>query len=156
MTSHTWFLADVAAQEALAGKLASYVAAGTVIFLQGELGAGKTTFVRGFLHALGHKGVVKSPTYTLVEPYQLGALSIYHFDLYRLGDPEDLEYAGGRDYFDGQSVCLVEWPEKAAGFLPTADLVCQLDYAGSGRQLCMSAQTPRGEEIVRIIAEYLL
>ena len=156
MSSHEWYLADAAAQEALAGKLARYCTPGTVIFLQGELGAGKTTFVRGFLQALGYGGVVKSPTYTLVESYELAGLQIYHFDLYRLGDPEELEYAGGRDYFDGQTVCLVEWPEKAAGFLPPADLVCYIDYAGSGRQLCMTAQSPRGHQLLQLISEYLL
>jgi tRNA threonylcarbamoyladenosine biosynthesis protein TsaE len=156
MESHEWYLADVAAQEALAGKLARLCEPGTVIFIQGELGAGKTTFVRGFLQALGHQGVVKSPTYTLVEPYELSGMQIYHFDLYRLADAEDLEYAGGRDYFDGKSVCLVEWPERAAGFLPAPDLVCRLDYSGSGRQLCITAQSPSGSRMLRLISEYLL
>ena len=156
MTSHDWYLADAAAQEQLAGILAQHCVSGAVIFLQGELGAGKTTFVRSFLRALGQQGVVKSPTYTLVEPYVLAGRNIYHFDLYRLTDPEDLEYAGGRDYFDGQSICLVEWPEKAAGFLPQADLVCAIDYAGQGRQLQITALTPSGSHMLQQISEYLL
>lgn len=153
MIRREFYLADAAAQEALAGELAHHCPTGVVIFLQGELGAGKTTFVRGFLQALGHKGVVKSPTYTLVEPYELNGRQVYHFDLYRLADPEELEYAGGRDYFEGDAVCLVEWPEKAAGFLPQADIVCEIQYAGTGRQLSLQALTAKGSSMLQAIAE---
>ena len=131
-----------------AAKVARVVKPGMVIFLNGDLGTGKTTFVRGFLNALGHQGVVKSPTYTLVEPYQVNDLSIYHFDLYRLADPEELEYAGGRDYFDNQSVSLIEWPEKAEGFLPSADLILYLTYAETGRNLDLEAGSEAGEKLM--------
>lgn len=152
MNEKTLFLANEAAQEALAGQLARYCPPGTVIFLQGELGSGKTTFVRGFLHALGHTGVVKSPTYTLVEPYLVNQQQIYHFDLYRLADPDELEYAGGRDYFDGHSICLVEWPEKAEGYLPKADLLCQLGYENTGRSIEISATSAEGRAIIQKIS----
>lgn len=153
MTRREFYLADATAQEALAGELAQHCPNGVVIYLKGELGAGKTTFVRGFLQALGHQGVVKSPTYTLVEPYEIKGRLLYHFDLYRLTDPEELEYAGGRDYFGDDSVCLVEWPEKASGFLPPADLVCEIHYAGSGRQLVLQALTAKGRRMVQAISK---
>ena len=143
---------DEIAQETLAAKVAKLCQPGTVIFLKGELGTGKTTFVRGFLHGLGYTGVVKSPTYTLVEPYVIDQQAIYHFDLYRLADPDELEYAGGRDYFDQEAICLVEWPEKATGYLPEADLTCQIDYEDKGRTLEMTADNERGEVIIKAIS----
>lgn len=105
------------------------------LFLEGDLGAGKTTLSRGILRAFGHVGAVKSPTYTLVEVYELRDRTLCHFDLYRLGDPEELEYMGIRDYFVEKNVCVIEWPERGAGILPKADLIVQLTPEGDGRRV---------------------
>jgi tRNA threonylcarbamoyladenosine biosynthesis protein TsaE len=152
MISQKNFLKNETTQEALAAEFACHCPQGTVIFLQGDLGTGKTTFVRGFLRALGYEGVVKSPTYTLVEPYIIDNKRIYHFDLYRLGVPDELEYAGGRDYFDAESICLVEWPEKAEGFLPEADVNCNLSYQNEGRSIEITTNTDKGKAILDAIS----
>jgi tRNA threonylcarbamoyladenosine biosynthesis protein TsaE len=137
--------------EALGARLAKPAEAGARIYLSGDLGAGKTTLVRGFLRALGHQGPVKSPTYTLVEPYALGGRDVYHFDLYRLSDPEELEFLGARDYFSGLGICLVEWPERAAGALPKADIVLNIKYKDSGRRVEITPLTDLG---TRMLSEF--
>lgn len=140
--------ADEAEMVQLGARLGAVCEPGLVIFLQGDLGMGKTTFSRGFMQALGHQGAVKSPTYTLVEPYRLGGLEVFHFDLYRLGDPEELEFMGIRDYFGDMSVCLVEWPERGLGALPLADLVITIAAEGRGRRLEYCALTEQGRRVL--------
>jgi tRNA threonylcarbamoyladenosine biosynthesis protein TsaE len=132
---------------ALGAKIASALQGGEMIYLSGELGAGKTTFVRGLLNALGHLGNVKSPTYTLVEPYSVNGRNIYHFDLYRINDPEELEAMGIRDYCDGESVCLFEWPEQGENVLPAADIVLSLSHCDTGRELKIESKSAKGEHI---------
>ncbi len=117
---------------------------GGIVHLRGELGAGKTTLVRGLLRGLGYAGAVKSPTYTLVEPYEFACFSVYHFDLYRLADPEEFAYLGVERYFARGNLCLIEWPEHGAGFLPPADLSVTLSGRGSGRRLALQAHTALG------------
>lgn len=143
--------ADEAAMVSLGARLGALCEPGLVIFLQGDLGMGKTTFSRGFIQSLGHAGAVKSPTYTLVEPYHLRGLDIFHFDLYRLGDPEELEFMGIRDYFGDLSVCLVEWPERGLGALPSADLVINIERDNAGRRLDFRAQTEQGRRILALM-----
>ncbi|ALG66593.1 tRNA (adenosine(37)-N6)-threonylcarbamoyltransferase complex ATPase subunit type 1 TsaE [Beggiatoa leptomitoformis] len=127
-------------------KLALICPPQLTIHLIGELGAGKTTFVRGFINALGHQGIVKSPTYTLVEPYKLPTHQLYHFDLYRLTDPEELEYMGIRDYLAETAVCVFEWAERGGALLGTPDLVIELHYRTiTSRELNITAQTPAGK-----------
>jgi tRNA threonylcarbamoyladenosine biosynthesis protein TsaE len=141
-------LEDEQATVAMGGVLAQNITQGAVIYLHGDLGAGKTTFTRGVVQGFGHTGKVKSPTYTLVEPYELENQSIYHFDLYRLSDPEELEFMGIRDYFNDKSICMIEWPEKGAEFLATADLELTLEYVAQKRKVSIMGQTQKGEEIV--------
>jgi tRNA threonylcarbamoyladenosine biosynthesis protein TsaE len=139
---------DAEAMVSLGARLGAACEPGLVIFLSGGLGMGKTTFSRGLIQALGHVGSVKSPTYTLVEPYQLGDWQVYHFDLYRLGDAEELEFMGIRDYFGDFSVCLVEWPERGLGALPLADIVINIVPDGRGRNVLWEAPTERGGRVL--------
>jgi tRNA threonylcarbamoyladenosine biosynthesis protein TsaE len=125
-TTTTQWLADEAATVLAGEQLVAQLSAGMTVFLEGTLGAGKTTITRGILQGFGHSGAVKSPTYTLVEPYEQLSPIVYHFDLYRLGNPEELEYMGIRDYFSPQSLCIVEWAERGEGVLPEPDVVVSL------------------------------
>ena len=134
--------------EALGARLAVLCRPGMRIHLQGELGAGKTTLARGILHGLGYQGSVKSPTYTLVEPYLIDNERIYHFDLYRIADPEELEAIGLRDYLDGDSLCLVEWPERAAAFLGEPDLLITIAIEGQGRVVTLTACNALGRAVL--------
>ena len=143
------FLADESQQIALAATVAKNLKTSFVMLLKGNLGVGKTTFARGFIQASGFDGVVKSPTYTLVEPYPISHNRLcYHFDLYRLAEPEELEFIGARDYFNDNDVCLVEWPEKAEGFLPPADWICTFSHYNKGRNLIISALSDKGKKLM--------
>ncbi|VEJ08665.1 tRNA (adenosine(37)-N6)-threonylcarbamoyltransferase complex ATPase subunit type 1 TsaE [Actinobacillus delphinicola] len=121
---------------------------GVVIYLNGDLGAGKTCLSRAMIQSLGFQGRVKSPTYTLVEEYDLPEIFIYHFDLYRLADPEELAFMGIRDYFNANTLCLIEWSSQGQGFLPPADLVIDLQYVDDARSLAIRANTPMGNNIL--------
>jgi len=115
------------------------------IYLRGELGSGKSTLIRGLLRGLGVQTRVKSPTYTLVELYVVSRLNLYHFDFYRFLNPRELEDAGLADCFEGDGVCLVEWPERAGDLLPKPDLEITLAYSGAGREIHVRAHTASGE-----------
>ncbi len=143
------FLATEADTLALGAELAPALAPGLVIYLIGDLGAGKTTLARGVLRGLGYPGKVKSPTYTLVEVYKLSRLYLYHFDFYRFSDPRELDEAGFREHFNAGSICLVEWPEKAAEHLPAADVKIVMQVDGSGRRIDIFADTEAGRLCIK-------
>jgi len=133
-----------------AAQCATVLQQGGLIFLDGDLGAGKTTLSRGILRGLGHEGAVKSPTYTLVETYDVAdgqgqPLKVCHFDLYRLGDPEELEFMGIRDYLEDEQLCLIEWADKGAGILPAPELIIHIEDLGKGRRITWQAHTEKGQ-----------
>ena len=145
-------LADASATEALANRVATALpddSAGWLILLQGELGAGKSTLARAMVHSLGHEGAVPSPTYTLVEPYELASGPLYHVDLYRVADVEELEFLGWQDLREG--CLLVEWPERAPAIAEQADLRILLEYDGDGRQATLTGISERGEALAAAI-----
>jgi tRNA threonylcarbamoyladenosine biosynthesis protein TsaE len=145
-------LADEAATLAFGAELARACPARALIFLSGDLGAGKTTLARGFLHALGHVGKVKSPTYTLVEPYRVDGRALYHLDLYRVADPAELEYLGLREMLGEDALVLIEWPERGGDWLPEPDLRVRLAVLSGARRIHCTAGSGRGAEILATLA----
>jgi len=142
---------SAAAMEALGGQFAKAVGGSCVIYLQGPLGAGKTTWVRGFMRAMGHTGATKSPTYGLVESYHLAGYDIHHFDLYRLNSPDELEDIGIRDFWSSHSIYIVEWPERGGDVLPPADIKINFLYDGTARKVSGIAYSSTGHEIIGAI-----
>lgn len=155
--SLTRHLPDAAATERLGAALAVAISplpeAGLTVWLTGQLGAGKTTLVRAMLRGLGHAGRVPSPTYTLVEPYELGAGLAHHVDLYRLVDPGEAEYLGMNELPAPGGLLLVEWPEQGRGFLPSADLELALEVVGQGRQVVLMPASPAGRQALQSLSE---
>ena len=135
------YLNDTEATEQFGASLYKILPAKCVVFLQGDLGAGKTTLVRGFLRASGYNGTVKSPTYNIVEEYAIAQQAVFHFDLYRLSSPEELEWIGINDYFAQQSICFIEWPDLGLGFLPEPDIIIALSQQEQGRVLVITDNT---------------
>jgi tRNA threonylcarbamoyladenosine biosynthesis protein TsaE len=146
------FLPDEAATLALGAAMADCIEPGAIVYLTGELGAGKTTLVRGIVRALGHPGPVKSPTYALVELYKLSRLDLHHFDFYRFHDPREWIDAGFRESFNGRTVSLIEWPERAAGMLPPADLEVALALHGEGRNAALTSRSVKGQKALTLLA----
>ena len=147
-------LPDETATQLLGSRLAPLLVPGMVVFLRGDLGAGKTSLARATLRALGFAGKVKSPTYTLVELYTVSRLNLYHFDFYRFNDPREWADAGMRDLFGADNVCLVEWPEKAAGLLPAADLTIHLHIAGEARRANITAESELGRTCLQALQKH--
>lgn len=146
------YLADEAATLACGTRMVPLLARGGLVCLEGELGAGKTTLCRGVLRALGHRGRVKSPTFTLVEPYDAGGLHIFHIDLYRVADAAELEYIGLDDCFSKDSLTLVEWPENGAGWLPDHDLWLRIERSAQARTLSWCEDSEWGKELERLLS----
>lgn len=147
------FFPDEAATMAFARELALVLEQspnlGVVIYLNGDLGAGKTTLCRGLMRGFSYKGAVKSPTFTLVEPYELSVFNVYHFDLYRLSVPEEFEYLGIDDYFKTENICLIEWASRGGAFVPNADLEIELTYEAGGRQSFCVSGSEKGHDILK-------
>jgi len=128
--------------EEIGATLIKDLATPAIIYLHGDLGAGKTTLVRGALRGLGHEGLVKSPTFTLVETYSFDSLEVYHFDLYRISDPEELDYIGIREFCSGSNICFIEWPNLGKPLVPKATMEISIEYVPEGRQLSIEKHTP--------------
>jgi tRNA threonylcarbamoyladenosine biosynthesis protein TsaE len=141
-------VADQGAMVEVGKHLAKACHAPMVFYLYGPLGAGKTTLVRGFMRGMGYDAAVKSPSYTLIEPYEVGSWRVYHLDLYRVRDAAELDYLGLRELQNGNAVILVEWPERGEGFLPPADVALSIDYAAEGRQVAVEARSLAGEKLI--------
>lgn len=150
---YTAFLADEAATLALGNTLSAHLNAPLVVWLEGDLGAGKTTLVRGLLRGLGYDGAVKSPTYAIVESYALANLTVHHFDLYRFHTPDEWLDAGLDELLDAHSVALIEWPQQADGFVPAADVRIQWQFAPAGRTVVFTAHSPAGHHLVKSLIE---
>ena len=142
-------IADEPGMLGFAAECAKVFRGGALVYLEGDLGAGKTTLARGVLRALGCVGPVKSPTYTLLEPYELGGLCVYHCDFYRLSDSAELEFLGLRDLLAPEALFLIEWPERGEGWLPAPDLRIRIRISGGGRLLELSGETARSELLLR-------
>jgi tRNA threonylcarbamoyladenosine biosynthesis protein TsaE len=134
---------SLAEMQEFSHNILTNLAKGSMVFLIGDLGAGKTAFVRSALRSIGYQGTVKSPTYTLLETYSFSQYKIAHFDLYRLADPEELEYMGFRDFLDGETICFVEWPSQGQGFLPAPDLTLELKVEGEKRHISLQAHSEK-------------
>jgi tRNA threonylcarbamoyladenosine biosynthesis protein TsaE len=152
MTEYMIVFPDEASLLSFGAKLAKAVVVPSVIFLEGPLGAGKTTLARGFLRGLGYQDHVKSPTYTLVESYQVKKINVFHFDLYRVQDPYELEFMGIQDYFNNDAICLIEWPEKGGDLLPQPDLFCHIEMHQGGRKIKCVAASEGGNTILHRMA----
>ena len=144
------FVSDERAMRSLGQKVAGAGESAGIIYLEGELGAGKTTFARGVIQHFGISSRVKSPTYTLVEPYTIRGIRIYHFDFYRLSDPEELEYIGARDYFGEGALCLIEWPERGQPLVPPPDLTVRISFESIGRHVELLPFNPLGMRFASI------
>ena len=144
MTQATYHLPDLAAQMDFGARLGKTSPSAALVRLEGDLGAGKTTLVRGMLRGLGYQGIVRSPTYTLMEPYTTGDRHCTHFDLYRLADPEELEFLGIRDLLADNQLILVEWPDRGDGVLPNGDLTITINYKEQGREIILLSCSDKG------------
>jgi tRNA threonylcarbamoyladenosine biosynthesis protein TsaE len=144
-----------ARQEAVGGALAMNCSPPFIVYLEGDLGTGKTTLVRGFMRQLGYQGRVKSPTYTLLEPYEFEGQFYYHFDLYRLSDPRELDYLGVEDLLNKDALLLIEWPNKGEGVLPQADLIIHFSHQQQARRLRFEALTERGAQMLTALEKAL-
>lgn len=152
----TFDLPDESATEQMAHRLASLLSAPLVLGFSGEIGAGKTTFVRAMLRALGISGGIKSPTYALVESYTINDLHLHHFDLYRIQEDEELDYIGFRDYFTTPSICCIEWPERIQKGLDCIDMQLTLTMKGMGRELQIHGTSATGRHVLSLLSERIL